>query len=195
MTLLYNYTPQELADKGINIDVISTVEKPQIHILARSGLSDIEQMVYNDTRSKCLHDLDTPVQTVAGKPVTDIIRYFHGDGPAQEFEVGHNRGGNYLCISCHTHVSQFDDLCHAYRNPNVTLKDHQQFMLNRIAWKRGGAKPFDGLDKEELQQELRARVHNHSLRRQPLVPSIMTMNKNYRRNLMWSRKASATFQH
>ena len=41
----FYYTPQELANKGINIDVISTVEKPQIHILAQSGSSDIEQMV------------------------------------------------------------------------------------------------------------------------------------------------------
>jgi hypothetical protein len=117
----FYYTSQELVNKGININV-STVEKPQIHILAQSGLSDIEQMVYNDTRSECLHDLDTPIQTAAGKPVIDTIRYFHGEGPAQEFEVGHNRGGNYPCIACHTHVSQFDDLCHAYRNPSITLK-------------------------------------------------------------------------
>ena len=162
----FYYTPQELANKGISIDVISTVEKPQLHILAQSGSSDIEHLVYNDTRSECLHDLDTPVQTAAGQSVTDTIRYFHGDGPTQEFEIEHNRGGNYPCIACHTHVSQFDDLCHAYRNPNITLKDHQQYMLNGVVWKRGGAKPFDGLDKEELQQELWTRIRNHSLHRQ-----------------------------
>ena len=82
----FYYTPQELANKGISIDVISTVEKPQLHILVQSGSSDIEQMVY-DTRSECLHDLDTPVQTAVGQSVTDTIRYFHGDGPAQEFEA------------------------------------------------------------------------------------------------------------
>ena len=69
----FYYTPQELANKGISIDVISTVEKPQLYILAQSGSPDIEQMVYNDTRSECLHDLDTPVQTAAGQPVTDTI--------------------------------------------------------------------------------------------------------------------------
>ena len=48
--------------------------------------------------------------------------------------------------------------------------------VNGVVWKRGGAKPFDGLDKEELQQELRTRIRNHSLHRQSLAPS-MTMKK------------------
>ena len=96
------------------MDVISVVERPQIHILAQSGSSDAEQMVYNDTHTEYLCDLDTPIKGSTGKPITDILRYFHGDGPAQEFEIGHNRGGHYPCIACHTHVSQFDDLCHAY---------------------------------------------------------------------------------
>ena len=39
----FYYTPLELANKGISIDVISTVEKPQLHILAQSGSSDTEQ--------------------------------------------------------------------------------------------------------------------------------------------------------
>ena len=137
----FNYTLQELADKGINVDVISTVEKPQIHILAQSGSSDIEQMVYNDTRAECLHNFDTPAETTARKPITDAVHYFHGDGPAQEFKVGHNGGGNYPCVACHTHVSQFDDLCHAYRKPSLMLQDHEHFMLNGIACKRGGTKP------------------------------------------------------
>ena len=76
---------------GNHCIVISILEKPQLHILAQSGSSEIEQMVYNDTRSECLHDLDTPIHTAAGKSVADTIRYFHGDGRAQEFEIGHNR--------------------------------------------------------------------------------------------------------
>ena len=173
----FYYTPKELADRGINVDVISVVEKPQIHILAQSGSSDAEQMVYNDTRTECLCVLDTPVNTAMGVPITDTLRYFHGDGPAQEFEIGHNRGGHYPCIACHTHVSRFDDLCHAYRNPTITLKDHQQFMLDGKAWQRGGARPFAGLNKLELQTELQVRVRNHTLIRPLSAPSIDTMDK------------------
>ena len=38
----FYYTPKELGDRGINVDVISVVERPQIHILAQSGSSDAE---------------------------------------------------------------------------------------------------------------------------------------------------------
>ena len=134
-------------------------------------------MVYNDTRTECLCDLDTPIKGSTGKRITDTLRYFHGDGPAQEFEIGHNRGGHYPCIACHTHVSRFDDLCHAYRNPTITVKDHQQFMLDGKAWQKGGARPFAGLNKLELQSELQARVRNHTLTRPSFAPHITTMDK------------------
>ena len=98
-------------------------------------------------------------------------------GYDQEFEIGHNRGGHYPRIACHTHVSSFDDLCHAYRNPTITLKDHQQFMLDGKAWQRGGARPFAGLNKLELQTELQVRVRNHTLIRPLSAPSIDTMDK------------------
>ena len=71
----------------------------------------------------------------------------------------------------------FDDLCHAFRKPRITLKDHQPFLLNGIAWKRGAAKPLDGLTKQELQQELLTRERNGSFIRQRLAPHITTMKK------------------
>ena len=174
----FYYTQQELVRKGMSVDVIGTVEKPQLHILAQSGSSDTEQMMYNNTRSETMLHFDASIQTSNGDQINDTIRYFHVDGPAQEFEIGHNRGGNYPCTACNTHVAQFDDLCHAYRKPHITLKDHQQFMLNGIAWKRGGVKPLDGLTKQELQQELLTRERNSSLIRQPLAPNIVTMKKS-----------------
>ena len=47
----FYYTPQELAKKGNNVDVISIVEKPEIHLLAQSGSSDAEQMLYHGQRA------------------------------------------------------------------------------------------------------------------------------------------------
>ena len=75
----FYYTPQELTKKGNNVDVISIVEKPEIHLLAQSGSSDAEKMLYNEPRSESLMDIDIPVLTSTDYPVTDTVRFFHGD--------------------------------------------------------------------------------------------------------------------
>ena len=49
------YTQQELVRQGMSVDVIGTVEKPQVHILA-------QQMMYNNTRSETLHNFDESIQ-------------------------------------------------------------------------------------------------------------------------------------
>lgn len=93
---IFYYTPQELAKKGNYVDVISIVEKPEIHLLAQSGSSDAKQMLYNEPRSESLFDTDTSASS--DYPVTDTVRFFHGDLPACEFEAGHNRGAQ-VCRS------------------------------------------------------------------------------------------------
>jgi hypothetical protein len=35
-----------------------------------------------------------------GVQVNDVMRFFHGDGPAQQFEAGNSVGGNYCCVGC-----------------------------------------------------------------------------------------------
>lgn len=173
----FYYNPQELAKKGNNVDVISIVEKPEIHLLAQNGSSDSEQMLYNEPRSESLIDIDVPISTSSNHPVTDTVRFFHGDLPAREFEAGHNRGGNYPCTACQTNVHRYDDLTYVFRMKMVTLENHQKFMLDGNAWKRGGSRPFQGLTKQELQTELTARVKNGSYTRQPLAPYITLMTK------------------
>ena len=59
----------------------------------------------------------------------------------------------------------------------ITIKNHKKFMLEGNAWKRGGSRPFHGLSKLELKNELRARVKNGSYTRQPLAPHITLMSK------------------
>ena len=113
----FYYTPHELAEKCNDVDVIiSIVERPEIHLLAHSGSSDVEQMMYNEPRAERLLDMDAAVTTALDYEVTDVIRFFHGDGPARQFEAGNNRGGHYPCTLCQTHVRRFDDLCISYDN-------------------------------------------------------------------------------
>ncbi len=73
---------------GRKVDVQSVVEAPEIHILGRSSSSIEDQLKFNECRVQSLADLATPLTTSAGTPLQDILRFFHGDGPAQQFEAG-----------------------------------------------------------------------------------------------------------
>ena len=55
--------------------------------------------------------------------------------------------------SLSTHVHRFDDLTHAFRMETITFVDHQQFLSAGKAWRRGGTRPFQGLDKVRLRME------------------------------------------
>ena len=165
----FYYTLQELAEKGNNVDVISVVENPEIHMLAHSGSSDVEQMMYNEPRSDSLLDMDSTIITTSNHEVTDIVCFFHGDAPVRQFEAGNNRGGNCPCTACQTHVHRFNDLSHAFRMKTITLVDRQRFMLAGKTWQRGGTRPFQGLDKLKLQTELNTHVQSGSYTREPLA--------------------------
>ena len=67
-------------------------------------------MLYSECRSQCLQDLQVVLKTAAGTPVVDILRFFNGDGPAQQFEAGHKIGGKYSCVRCGALTSRFDDV-------------------------------------------------------------------------------------
>ena len=147
------------------MDVISIVVKPEIHLHAQSGSSDAEQMLYNKPQCKSLFNID--ISASSDYPVTDTVRFFHGDLPDH---AGHNRGGNYPFTAFQTKVHRYDDLTHAFRMKIITVQDHQNFMLDGNAWKRGGSRPFQGLTKLKLQNDLRTRIKNGSYTGQPLAP-------------------------
>ena len=107
----YFYTAAETKDKGYGvIDVPALVEKPQIYILARCSGKEVEQLGYTETRRQCLDELQNNLLTSKGCPVTDIMRFFHGDGPEQQFESGEQRGGNNGCSGCSEDSHRYRDL-------------------------------------------------------------------------------------
>ncbi len=75
------------------------------------------------------------VTTTTGQTVTDVIRFFHGDGPAQQFESGNTVGGNYSCVSCSVRSDRMDDLAYTYRSNKLTLSQRQEFLLEGKAWR------------------------------------------------------------
>ncbi|KAK3109115.1 hypothetical protein FSP39_023377 [Pinctada imbricata] len=74
-----------------SISVQAIVEKPMIYLLGQSKSSDVDQLSYTATR---VEDL----KNALGNQTSNVLRVFSGDGPARQFEAGHQRGGNYSCL-------------------------------------------------------------------------------------------------
>ena len=164
------YTSQELESKGIHLDVEAIIERPYVHILGRSKSSLIEQAQFIEYRFEEVQELSTTVSCTT-HTITDVLRVFHGDGPAQQVEAGAKIGGNYPCVGCTARSILFDDLAHCFRADSLSLQDRQQFVLKGKAWKRGGTKPLDGLSVAELKEELKAHAKpTQNKTREELLP-------------------------
>jgi hypothetical protein len=72
------------------------------------------------------------------KCVYDVVRFFYGDGPAAQFEAGHKQEGTYCCVGCGADSGRFSDIACRYRSPKPSLKERQEFVLQRKAWRKGG---------------------------------------------------------
>ena len=70
-----------------------------------------------------------PAFYTAGTPVVDVLRFFHGDKPAQQFEAGHKIGGKYSCVGCGALTSRFDDFAYCHHAPRQTFAERQEFVL------------------------------------------------------------------
>ena len=117
------YTSQEMPQRGVNIDVPTIVEEPQLYLVARSGSSDAEQAMYNEERFLDLLTLQNKISTPDGIAIADVLRFFHGDSPAAQFECGQNCAGHYICTACTASVSKFDDILTCFRSNAVDLED------------------------------------------------------------------------
>ena len=167
VTALYDaafyLTDIELKQKqGENIDVQSTVEAQEVHILGRSTSSLDDQAAYNSCRQECMQDLNVTITMQSGEECTDIVRFFHGDGPAQQFESGNTVGGSFCCVACGAKSDRMDDIAYTYRSPKLSIQERQDFLLQGQAWKTIATRPLDKLLLADLQQELRLR--NRSIR-------------------------------
>ena len=71
-----------------DVDVAEIVERPHLYVVGRNGTKEAEQLAYVETRQKWLDYLPYQVETNDGVKVNDVMRFFHGDGPEQQFEGG-----------------------------------------------------------------------------------------------------------
>ena len=154
------YSNAEKAQKGVTIDVHKTVQEPHTYILARSKSSLKEQASFNHYRTNDLNSLGTELYTLKQTPIQDRLRYFHGDGPAQQFEAGAKIGGKYACVGCTATSSMLDDLTYTYHCNHMSIADRQAFTTAGVAWRKGGVNPLDNLKIKELKAELAKRGEN-----------------------------------
>ena len=81
------YTNLEYQEKTAEtVDIQQEVEFPELYLIARSSSSDLEQLCYVDTQVECLLELAEKITTSYVTPITDVMRFFHGDSPARQFE-------------------------------------------------------------------------------------------------------------
>jgi len=107
-----------------------------------------------------LLELSDSIHTSHGIEITDTLRFFIGDHPAQQFERGTQVGGMYKCSSCGCPDSSMDDFACAGQCKWHSLADLQSLVLARKhRSKVGTLKAFGGLKIAELCEEL----HSHGV--------------------------------
>ena len=150
------FTPEEMKARGHeNVDVPCIIERPHLYILGRCGSKEIEQLAYVDTRQECLDHLLHHVETSKGVKGNDVVRFFHGDGPEQQFESGEQRGGNAGSSACSRDARRYHDLTYSFCCPLLSLADREFILLAGPAGRskrNGGIKPFKDLTVLELER-------------------------------------------
>ena len=101
--------------------------------------------------------------------IFDILRFFHGDGPAQQFEAGNSVGGLYCCVGCGVNWDRISDIAYAYRCQQLSLADRQHFLLQGVAWKNINVRPLDKLLLADLRKELNLRGIDTKGKRKPTL--------------------------
>jgi len=165
VTCLYDpavfLTDQEYKAKtGKNIKIQKVIEEPEVHFIARCGSSEHEQLLYCETRLKCIQGLKSSI-SIDSIEYKDTMRFCHGDSPQRAFEAGQQKGGNYFCASCGIHCQMVADPSHALNCKLETLQKKQIVILQGAVSRRNSiklqAKPLKGLSKAELEEELASR--------------------------------------
>ena len=134
------------------------IEEPLIYMIAPSSSSPDEQLALVPDRCECLQEFSQPIILQSGIQVSDCLRFFCGDKPAQQFERGTQLGGNYKCGSCGCLSSLMQDLGYALQCKRRTLASLQQLVLaGKFGNAPGSLKPLDGLLVNDLRAELQAR--------------------------------------
>ena len=117
------YTDEEYyIMSGIKCNVKASVEKPFLHILARSPSND-QLLLYTDERLQDILQIQKGLTTNDGVKVPDVIRAFKGDHPASQFEFGQQKGATYPCHGCSIDINCAKSNPHSFKRKTISLND------------------------------------------------------------------------
>ena len=118
-------------------------------------------MLYADTRNEDNIATEFPTLICDNVELYDIVRFFHGDGPACQLEAGQQKGGDYPCWSCPVNIKRSSDIVHSYYLPTLGIKERIEKVIesknSQIKLKTNEVHMFSELRKKEIMIELRQR--------------------------------------
>lgn len=153
-------TEEEYKEKsGVSIPSLQPIiEVPEIYMIAPSSSSPSDQLALINDRIDCLQDLSQTLSACNEEQISDKLRFFCGDKPAQQFERGTQIGGIYKCGGCGCKDTMMSDLSHAFRKPWRSLTTLQQLVTSgKYGNIPSQLKPLDNLKVSELREELHTR--------------------------------------
>ena len=71
-------------------------------------------MLYGDTRYEGHKITKYPTKILGEIYIHDVIRFFHGDGPASQLETGQQKGGGFSCWICPVDIHKSYDVPYIY---------------------------------------------------------------------------------
>ena len=129
-----------------NGNLQATIERQSLYMICAGSSTHEDQAALLRDRVDCLHSLHEQITASNGLKITDKLRFFVGDHPAQQFERGTQQGGKYKCGGCGVKADRMDDLAHSLQQPWRNLHDLQQVATSGKFGKQAGElKPFEKL--------------------------------------------------
>ncbi len=150
------YTDSEIEEPIPARDIQTLVEFPEVHMLAICGSSHAEQAALIPDRASSLTDLHRVLTSSNGCPVTDVLKFFSGDHPAQSFDRGCQQGGLFICGSCGVRADMVSDIAHSLSCQWRSLSEPHTVVTAGKYGQTHGLKPFEKLKRDQLRQELKS---------------------------------------
>ena len=116
---------------GKRIDIQGKVESPSVYAVASFSSSDKGQLCYVETRLEYLEDLSNTVTSTSGISMNDVMRFFHGDTLARQYECGQQKGGHFYCAICGASANRVYKMDYVFRCPHISLTDRQNLVVKR----------------------------------------------------------------
>ena len=159
--------------------VQGVVEKPRVYLFGRCPDTIEDKLTYVSTRRDDISGTEEPIE----KGVNDVIRFFNGDSPEQQFESGQSTGGNHPCSNCTASASLFLDLEHSFRASHRSLEDKRQIITKNRSGKQNKVDPYKNMNSTELVEECLAHDLELPKKLTKLFPILISVSLHFAMNL------------